>query len=150
MSRFVFNLESLYAFRQRTEELVQKEFSEVNLQLAAEERRLSELAALQKASSTELDGLKERGAPVADIQMQQAYLEGLRRHMKAQGEIVGKARALVEKKRAELIEASRDRKVMEIMKERSLEAHNLKVSRREQKEADDLTSARLRRKENEN
>lgn len=150
MSRFVFNLESLYAFRQRTEELVQKDFSEVNLLLAAEERRLSELGALYRASSAELDALKERGAPVADIQMQQAYFEGLKRHIKAQEESVGRARALVEKKRAELIEASRNRKVIEIMKERALEAHNLKVSRREQKEADDLTSARLGRKGNEN
>jgi len=150
VSRFVFSLESLYAFRQRTEELAQKEFSDVNLRLAAEERRLNELAALHRSSSAELDGMKDRGALIADIQMQQAYLEGLRRHIKAQEQAVARARDLVESKRGELIEASRERKVVEIMKERSLEAHNKKESRREQKESDDLTSARLRRKGNEN
>lgn len=150
MSRFVFNLEPLYAYRQRTEELSQKEFAEVNLRLAAEERRLTEMNELYKASSSEVDSLKEKGAPVADIEMHQRYLQGLKRHMKAQEEAVENIRKLLEKKRAELIEASRNRKVMEIMKERSLSAHNLKESKLEQKEADDLTSARLRRKGNEN
>ncbi|OGP15072.1 MAG: flagellar export protein FliJ [Deltaproteobacteria bacterium GWA2_54_12] len=150
MSKFVFNLEPLYDYRQRLEELSQKEFAEVNLHLAAEEKRLSEMNELYANSALEMDALKEKGAAVSDIEMQHLYLEGLKRHIKAQEEAVGQLRNLVEKKRAELIDAARNRRVIEIMKERSLNAHNLKENKLEQKEADDLTSARLRRKGNEN
>lgn len=143
MSKFVFNLEPLYDYRQRTEELSQKEFAEVNLKLQAEEKRLGEMNELYASAANEMDALKEKGAPVRDMEMHALYLEGLKRHIKAQGEAVSQIRKLLESKRAELIDASRNRKVMEIMKERSLSAHNLKENKREQKEADDLTSARL-------
>ena len=146
MSKFVFNLEPLYDYRQRTEELSQKEFAEVNLKLQAEEKRLAEMNELYRNSASEMDGLKERGAPVRDIEMHHLYLEGLMRHIKAQEAAIGQIKKLLEKKRAELIDASRNRKVLEIMKEKSLNAHNLKENKREQKEADDLTSARVREK----
>lgn len=150
MSKFVFNLEPLYDYRQRIEELSQKEFSEVNLLLAAEEKRLSGMNELYANAALEMDDLKEKGAAVSDIEMHHLYLEGLKRHIKAQEEALGQLRKLVEKKRAELIDASRNRKVIEIMKERSLNAHNLKENKLEQKEADDLTSARQRRNGHEN
>lgn len=150
MSRFVFNLEPLYDYRQRIEELSQKEFAEVSLHLAAEENKLVEMNELYRNSAIEMDSLKEKGAVVRDIEMQHLYLEGLKRRMKAQKAAIDQLRNLVEKKRAELIDASRNRRVIEIMKERSLNAHNLKENKLEQKEADDLTSARLRRNVNEN
>lgn len=150
MSKFVFNLEPLYDYRQRIEELSQKEFAEVNLLLAAEEKRLSEMNELYGNAAVEMDALKEKGADVHDIEMHHFYLEGLKRHIKAQEASIAQLRNLVEKKRAELIDASRNRKVIEIMKEKSLNAHNLKESKLEQKEADDLTSARQRRNGHEN
>lgn len=150
MSRFVFNLEPLYGYRQRLEELSQKEFAEVNLRLQAEEKRLIEMNELYRNSALEMDVLKEKGAAVRDVEMHHLYLEGLKRHIKAQEAAIGQIRKLLEKKRSELIDAARNRKVMEIMKERSLNAHNLKENKLEQKESDDLTSARLRRKGNEN
>jgi flagellar FliJ protein len=150
MSKFVFNLEPLYDYRQRIEELSQKEFAEVNLLLSAEEKRISEMNELYGNASLEMDALKEKGAGVHDVEMHHQYLEGLKRHIKAQEASIGQLRNLVEKKRAELIDASRNRKVIEIMKERSLNAHNLKENKLEQKEADDLTSARQRRNRHEN
>lgn len=150
MTRFVFNLQSLYEHRQRAEEASQREFAEVNLRLQAEERRVAELKQLYLDSGFEMDSLKEKGAPGHELELHQAYLAGLKRQISAQEARVREIQKLLEKKRAELVEASRNKKVMEIMKERSLGAHMLKENRLEQKEADDLTTARLRRRENEN
>jgi flagellar FliJ protein len=150
MSRFVFNLEPLYGYRQRTEELSQKEFAEVNLAAASEEKKLAEIKALYRSSCDELDSLKEKGAAGHALDVHHSYLEGLKRAIKAQETTIDRIKKLLEKKRADLIDASRSRKVIEIMKEKSLTAHNLKENKREQKEADDLTSARRRRNGNEN
>lgn len=150
MKRFVFNLESLYEHRQRAEEACQREFVEANLKLQSEERRLDEFKAQYRNSGLEMDALKEKGASANELEMHHAYLGGLKKQMISQEALVSKHYKIVEKKRAELVEASRNKKVMEIMKEKSLSAHMLKENRREQKEADDLTSARLRRKGHEN
>lgn len=150
MTRFVFNLESLYEHRQRAEEASQREFAEANLKLKAEERRLEELRGLYADSGLEMDSLKEKGSSGHELEMHHSYLEGLKRQIAAQEAVVSQYTKLLEKKRAELVEASRNKKVIAIMKERSLSEHVVKENRREQKEADELTSARMRRKENEN
>lgn len=149
MSAFKFNLEPLYEHRQREEEESQRAFAEANLKLQAQEGRLEELKGLFSTAGMELDSLKEKGAPGHELQMHQTYLEGVKRQIAAQEATVLQHAKAAEKKRLELIEAARNKKVMEIMKERSLSAHMVKEGRREQKEADDLTSARMRRKGNE-
>lgn len=149
MSRFKFNLEPLYEHRQRAEEASQRAFAEANLKLKAEERRLEEMKGRYSSAGAQLDSLKEKGAPGHEMQMHHSYLEGLKRQIAAQAATVLQHAKVAEKKRLELIEAARDKKVIEIMKERSLSAHMVKENRREQKEADDLTSARMRRKGNE-
>ena len=150
MRKFVFNLEPLYGHRQRLEELKQKEFAEVNQSLQAEEKKLIELIATYKSSASDLDKRKEQGATVLEIETHHAYLEGLKRRIRTQELAVSNIRVLLEKKRADLIDASRDRKVIEIMKEKSLNAHQQRAEKLELKESDDLTSARGRRRGNEN
>lgn len=149
MSRFVFNLQSLYEYRQRTEELSQRAFADVNLRLQAEERRLAQLKQLYIDTGREMDVLKEKGVSTHELELHHSYLTGLKRQIASQEAAVIELQKHLEKKRTELVEAARNKKVIEIMKERSLSAHALKENRREQKEADDLTSARLRRKGNE-
>lgn len=150
MRKFVFNLEPLYGHRQRLEELSQKEFAEVNLTLQAEEKKLFELIATYKSAACDLDRRKEQGATVLEVETHHAYLEGMKQRIKTQEVAVSNIRVLLEKKRAALIDASRDRKVIELMKEKSLNAHQSRADKLEQKEADDLTSARGRRRGNEN
>jgi len=147
MRKFVFNLEPLYGHRQRIEELSQKEFAEVNLTCQSEEKKLIDLVGLYKRSAAELDSLKEQGASANYIETHHAYLEGLKRRIKSQEASVAKIRVLVEKKRADLIDASRDRKVIEIMKEKSLSAYQSRAEKLEIKEAEDMTIARYRRNE---
>ena len=149
MRKFVFNLEPLYGHRQRLEELKQKEFAEVNQSLQAEEKKLVEHIATYKSPASDLDKRKEQGATVLEIETHHAYLEGLKRRIRTQELAVSNIRVLLEKKRADLIDASRDRKVIEIMKEKSLNAHQQRAEKLELKESDDLTSARGRRRGNE-
>jgi len=150
MKKFVFNLEPLYGHRQRTEELRQKEFAAAGQSLKDEEQKLVELIGLYKSSAAELDSLKEEGAGVHDIGTHGAYLEGLKARIKAQEANTARKRVELEKKRADLVDAARERRAIEIMREKSLSAHQSRAEKLELKEADDLTSARQRRKENEN
>lgn len=147
MRRFVFGLDALHEHRQRAEETSQRGFAEADRALREAEARLAETARVYGDAGREIDELKENGASAHDLQMHQAYLAGLKRQIAAHKAAVAERARLLEKKRAELVEASRNRKVTETIKERSLEAHVACENRREQKEADELTSARLRRKD---
>lgn len=144
MASFRFTLEPLYEHRQRLEELSQREFHEVTMRLKAEEEKLGHLRELLAKSHTEADEKKERGE-TGDLGLYHSYMEGLKRHIKAQERMISEIGALLERKRVELVEASRNKKVVEVMKERSFNDFNQETAKREQKEADELTIARFRR-----
>lgn len=147
MPKFTFKLEPLFEYRQRLEELSQKEFGEALARLKSEEEKIERLKELYKKSSSEIDGLKESGARADEMDLYHSYVAGLKRHIAEQERILSQVSAAVERKRGELIEASRNRKVMELMKEKSLHTHNQKVNRQEQKESDELNSRSFGRKD---
>lgn len=147
MPKFTFKMEPLFEYRQRLEELCRKEFGEALARLRSEEEKIERLKELYKKSSFEIDGLKESGAAAGEMELYHSYVAGLKRHISEQERILSQVSAAVEKKRGELIEASRNRKVMELMKEKSLHQHNQRVSRLEQKESDDLISGSFGRKD---
>ncbi|HBG46109.1 MAG TPA: flagellar export protein FliJ [Deltaproteobacteria bacterium] len=148
MRKFKFNLEPLFEYRQRLEEISHKEFGESLERLKDEERRIEELKELYLKSSHEIDSLKETGAGRQEMELYHSYMSGLKRHISEQDRILVQVSAVVERKRGELIEASKNRKVIELMKERSLSSYNKRMDKVEQKESDELVTARFGRNGN--
>ncbi|HEY4707084.1 MAG TPA: flagellar export protein FliJ [Thermodesulfobacteriota bacterium] len=147
MPKFTFKLEPLFEYRQRLEELSQKEFGEALSRLKSEEEKIGRLKELYMKSSSEIDALKESGAPGAEMDLYHSYVAGLKRHISEQERILSQVSAAVEKKRVELVEASKNKKVIELMKEKSLHQHNQRVNRQEQKESDERNSRDFGRKD---
>jgi flagellar FliJ protein len=148
MNKFVFKLEPLYEYRQRLEDICQKEFGEAMRRLDDEEGKLTTLNDGYRRSSEEIDKLKEEGGQAEELNMYYAYFMGLDKHISEQKRIIAEVRAVFEGKRGELVEATRDRKVVETLKERSMDSYNHKLDKEEQKATDDIVSSMFNRSDN--
>lgn len=145
MNKFVFKLEPLYEYRQRLQELCQKEFGEASKKLEEEETKLQALKDLYSKSCNEIDDMKERSEEVKDLNLYYDYIAGLKRHIDQQGIIINSVRAAFEKKRAELLESTKSTKVIEVIKEKHLDIYNHALNKEEQKTNDDLVTSRFKR-----
>jgi len=145
MKKFVFKQEPLYEFRKLLEELSQIELAAALKRLDEEEAKLSVLKGIYRKSSGEADDLKEKGAPVSDISMYHDYLSAVKRHIAEQEGLLRKFREVFEKKRNELLDASRNKKVLETMKEKSYNDYIVQAEKIEQKITDDMVVSRFKR-----
>ncbi|MBE9528943.1 MAG: flagellar export protein FliJ [Proteobacteria bacterium] len=145
MNRFVFKLEPLYDYRQRLEEASQREFSEALMLLEEEERKLVELQKAYIKGCDDLDKLKEEGGQAEELGMYGAYFYGLKRHIAEQEKIIAGAREEFEARRAHLEESTKEKKVVETLKEKSYNTYIKELDKEEQKENDDLVSSRFKR-----
>ncbi len=145
MNKYAFKLEPLYDYRQRLENICKKEFGEAMRRLDDEETKLEALNDNYRKSKEEIDKLKEEGGQATDINMYYAYFMGLDKHINDQKQIIVEVRRLLEGKRGKLVEATKDRKVVETLKERSLDSYNQKLVKEEQKATDDIVSGMFNR-----
>lgn len=148
MKKFTFKLEPLFELRKRLEELSQRDFAEALRNLEEEESRLRLLKGMYAKASGEVDDLKEKGAPVEDITMYMDYLQGVKIHIAGQEEIIKKFRDIYEARRNDLLEASKNKKVIEIIKERTFNAFMTEMDKLEQKALDDIVTSRFKRSGN--
>ncbi len=149
MNKFSFKLEPLYEFRQRLEELSRKEFSEALRTLSEEESKLAALKDLYRKSSEEIDKLKEENAAGQELDLYYTYVTGLKKHIEEQARIISSVKAGLEEKRRSLIEASKNKKAVEILKERSYNLFVEGSNREAQKISDDMAAVRFKRKTHE-
>lgn len=145
MNRFEFKLEPLYEYRQRLVELCQREFAVARERLDEEYEKLEVLKATYHASSKEVDRLKECGSQTPELNMYAAYLVRLKNHIGEQERIINEVRRELDKKRGQLLEASKNKKAVEIIKERSLETFKEQEKKYEQKVLDEIVSSRFKR-----
>lgn len=142
MKAFKFRLDPVLEQRKRIEE-------ERQLELAARERDLQEaqdeLARLDheyRRFSMRLRDEHER-LQGEELRLHYAHLQYLDRRIVAQHGVVAKCREAVDHARAALLDAAKERKAMERLKERRLEEHRADVARLEQRDLDDANNRRL-------
>jgi len=145
MKKFAFKLEPLYDYRHRIEKVCKKAFGEAASKLDEEEVKLARLREVYNSSAIELDRMKETGASMDDISLHYDYLIGIKTHIVEQEKIIAEFRQVLEIKRTALREASKDKRVVEIMKEKSLGAHLREMNRLELKIDDDMAVSRFKR-----
>ncbi len=148
MNKYAFKLEPLYDYRQRLEDICKKEFGEALRKLDDEETKLEALNDGYRRSKEEIDKLKEDGGQATEINMYYDYFRGLETHINEQKRIIVEVRTLFEGKRGKLVEATKDRKVVETLKDRSIETYNQKLGKEEQKATDDIVSSMYNRSNN--
>ncbi|MBV8074046.1 MAG: flagellar export protein FliJ [Candidatus Eremiobacteraeota bacterium] len=141
MPRFVFRLAPVLRHRERIEE-------EKKLLLAAAQRKLFEaeserqrLRNRREELATELVA-EHRKIDGETLRMTYAHLDFLAREITAADWRVAAATQAVDLARDYLVRATKDRKVLERLRERQLEAFNVEQLRLEQRDLDEANSRR--------
>lgn len=144
MAKFKFTLEPVLDHRERIEDEKQQILAERLRELKAAEDELARLNAQFKRYST---ALRDSHAALSseELRWHYAHLEFLDRCMTMQHGIIFQRRADAERARADLVAASKDRKVMEKLKDRRLEEHQALEAVQEQKDLDDANNRRFAR-----
>lgn len=147
MGKFKFALQPVLGHRERIEDEKQQVLAERQRELRAAEDELARLDAEFKRYSTVLRN-DHANLSSNELRWHYAHLEYLDRCMTMQHSIIFQRRAAVERARQDLITASKDRKVIEKLKDRRFEEHQAMEAVLEQKELDDTNNRRESRAAN--
>lgn len=143
--RFKFRLEPLLKLRQHREKERQKEHA-ASVHEASLQRE--QLQSLDHQRLSTLD--QQRDRLVGAVSATQAlvasrYLMKLKRQHLAGTSLLHALEREVEKKRLKLVEAARDRKTYELLKEKQQSRHRQEAEKRDQKELDEIAVTSFRR-----
>jgi flagellar FliJ protein len=141
MGKFKFELEPVLDHRERIEDEKQQVLGQRQRELKAAE---DELARLNREFKKYSLALREEHKKLSseELRWHYSHLEYLDRCMTLQHGVILQRRAAVERARKDLIDASKDRKVIEKLKDRRFEEHQAFEAAQEQKELDDTNNRR--------
>jgi flagellar protein FliJ len=136
---FEFRLQPLLDWRKRIEEEKQRSFAACRRKLDESRRRFEHLADARLAEANELaDAVWCR--PAAELRLRDAHLRYLDGAIDAQRLRGAELEAVCSSVREELIVATRDRRVIEKLKERRREALEAEEARRDELELDEANA----------
>lgn len=133
MKRFRFRLQRVLDLRAAREESLQAELAVSTRRYHAENERLAGFMEQRRYAILDRMGMENVGTEGIQIQECAAYIAVLEGQIERQKTILADARAVLEAKRAELLEASRDRKVLDRLRAVKRDRHRAEVGRREQR-----------------
>ena len=146
MARFQFRLQSLLTLRESQRDLRRSELAEA---LAAERRLLARRTLLERELASEHDRARTDAAPgrldVANLAAARRYAALLREQL---GSLVDEAvaqAAEVERRRLQLVEADRQVRVLEKLRDRRHQQFQAQTARDESKQSDELARQSVRR-----
>lgn len=145
MKRFKFRLQRILDLRVAHEQSLQSELAVYLHRCQTEEERLSGLIQQLRYAKLDLIRLQSVGAQGIELQECAVYIAALEEQVARQRAVVSNAHAAVEAKRAELVEASRERKALDRLREVKQERHRAEETRREQAAANEVAAARFTR-----
>lgn len=141
MKKFVFTLQPVLDQRQRVEDEKQQIVAQRRRSLDEAEAELQRLNNEFRQSSDRLRGA-HRELNAEDLRLHYAHLSFLDRTIVAQIHVVAERRVALDRARADLLAASKERKVVEKLKDRRHEAYVAEAARIEQNALDDSNARR--------
>ncbi len=144
MKKFRFALQPVLQQRERVEDQKQQVVAQRKRAVDQAEAELKRLNEEFRESALALRS-KHKGFDAEELRLHYAHLQFLDRTIVAQIAVVAERRVALDRARQELLEASKDRKVVEKLKERRREAFVAEEARVEQNELDDGNARRYGR-----
>jgi len=144
---FKFKLQSILEYRVNIEEKILNEFSDLKRDLEEKRAVLKALVAERESLMNDLRNMQSVTMRVDDIAALVAYVENIRMKEKEQKNILHQAKEKVEKKRQELMEAVRNRKVMENLRDKHAAEYQKNLNELEQKNSDEMSMLKFGRRE---
>ncbi len=126
-----FNLQVLLDYRKRVEEGIQIELSHVQRKFEEERQLILSYQEEKNFYEEELARREEREIDVEEGILYRDYLKGMRVKIKKQEEIVARMRVELDKKREELLAVTKNRKILEKVKEKDWKKFARELARRE-------------------
>lgn len=142
MARFKFRLESVLNIKQKVEDLKKNEFGKAMAQLAMAKQKKVEMIN-ERASC--IEGFRQdidRAIDPTSFAQYNLYIDRLKGLIIKQDMVIEKANLFAEKKRQELVEAMRDKKTLETLKENEYNEFIIEEKKEEQKMIDEVVSYR--------
>jgi flagellar FliJ protein len=134
---FTFKFESSLNYRKTVEERKLREFSETREKLAQEEKVLEEIQSVQRRTQDQFKKMQERSFNASDVDLYLSYIKLFKEKELLQLETISKVSREVETAKKALLEAVKERKIMDNLKERHLKEFNETMAEQERKTADE-------------
>lgn len=144
MKKFTFVLQPVLEHRERIEDEKQQVMATCQRELDGAEAELKRLNDEFRSNTAELR-TKHQGLDADALRLYYAHLQFIDRCIVAQIQVVAERRLALDRARIDLLAASKDRKVVDKLKDRRREAHELEEMRVEQNELDDTNARRYSR-----
>jgi len=139
MKRFVFRLEKVMEARRSWEKVRQKELTEARETLDAEHSMLKSLEREQHGRQEEIRERGKTGVSAGEMVVYYTYLMKLFEDIAGQRTKVVGLEEEVEKRRAALLGASKERKILENLREHQIVSYRKRLNRAEQAFMDELS-----------
>ena len=146
---FHFPLQPLLNHRRHVEEELQKEMAVVQQQLDGERQRADALCRSLVNHRQQLDSMQRNGDHAGNLLMMVRHLGHLASEVSRQEEMLRRAAQRVEEKRSDLIEAVKQRKVIEKLKEKAKQAYQDEASKKEMRLINEIAIGRYNRAQRE-
>ena len=136
---FKFKLQSVLDYRLNIEEKILNEFSELKRELDRQKAMLEELKSERESMVAGLRNMQSQTIKAHDISSILVYVDRLRESEKQQNQVILQTIEAVDQKRQELVEAVKNRKIMENLKDKQKEEYIKDVNDTEQKDSDEMS-----------
>ena len=146
---FNFRLQTVLNVRKTMEDKVLSEFSEQQKELQKEKEAFQSIQHQKKELIDDLRGIKGKTVNVSEITMKSESIKRCQKSEAIQRERIREAKIRVNKKREELLEATKKRKAMEILKTKQFERYKSDADLLERTAADEMVIVRHNRRDRE-
>jgi flagellar FliJ protein len=126
-----FSLETVLNYRKHTEDALRKEFVAGKKELLMKEKKLARLDEVMMQNLMALQEKQRDGARVSDITLYDNYIKQISIDRREQINSIITLEDQLRQKCSELIEAMKDRKILDRLKEKELETYRRELERKE-------------------
>ncbi len=146
MAKFVYKMQSLLNVKSKLEEQAKNEYSAAQARLREEQDRLRILYERLEGYIEEGRELRSKTLNVIDLRSNTEAQERIKDFIELQKIEVKKAEDVVEEARIKLVEAQKERKTQEKLREHAFDEFLLEIKKEENKEVDELVSYKYSQK----
>lgn len=142
MQRFQFSLETVLRVKSRQEERALAEFAQSQAELISAQRSLTELLQEKMRHLWEVSRHQQGTLNIGNLMLSQSCLQRLNQKIGLQEQEIAQLEEKLEVRRQAVVEAQRERKTLEILKEKQWIQHQKELQQEEQHFLDEIAGAR--------